>query len=101
MLPILFLGITLALYGFFWRKTRTELNYEKEKHDFLLNKFKYLLQSRNEKVTNLTVHIPRNENRPWKVFKTVKSGMWPFDEENDIEVYSIMDGDLEKDILKD
>lgn len=99
---IILICVALGLfYKFVWRSTRTKLNYENEKYDFLLNQHKHLIQSKNEKVTNISVKMPHNGNKPWKVFKTVKFGTWPFDKENDVEIYSIMDADLENKINDD
>ena len=124
MIGILFvfliIGIGSAIYWGIWHGTRTILENEDEKIEFLKSKFKSLKGFSFNKETSVTdseisrvlkllkqkglkkgtiksvdCAFPHNEKKPWKVFLTVKSGTWPFnDKEEQIEIYKIMDNEL-------
>lgn len=124
MLGFLFLaliiGICSAIYWGVWHGTRTKIEKEDEKIEYLESKFEFLkdfsfdketLSSNSELsrimsllnqngfkkgiITSVDCALPHNENKPWKVYLTVKSGTWPFtDKEEQIEIYTISDKEL-------
>ena len=124
MLPVLtiflVIGVFSAIYWGFWHGTRKKLHNEKEKSDFLESKFKHLknlefkkddiehdfeidkiIKIFNEngfkkgKIKEIICTLPYDEKKPWRVYATVKTGTWPFnDKEEDIEIFSIMDDEL-------
>ena len=99
MLTVLLIGI-IALVIFtiryvIFNATREKLLYEKEKNEFLNEKHKYLLDSTEENITDIYVHLPKYKTGHWKVVKKVKSGTWPFtDKEKYIDVMEISDKNL-------
>jgi hypothetical protein len=104
MLPILFIGLILFVIALISRAvfnfTRDKLLFEKEKDEFLREKYKYLLESTEENVIDIFVVLPKYKSGNWIVEKRVKSGAWPFsDKEEDIEVMQISDKNL-TDILQ-
>ena len=124
MLPVLVIflviGVCSAIYWGFWYGTRTKLQNEKEKSDFLESKFKHLKNLEFKKddiehdleiekiikifnengfkkgiVKEIICTLPYDEKKPWRVYASVKTGTWPFnDKEEDIEIFSIMDDEL-------
>ena len=116
----LLIGICSAIYWGVWHGTRTRLEKEDEKIEFLESKFEFLkdfifnkettssntelsriLSLLNENgfkkgnITSIDCALPHNEKKPWKVYLTVKSGTWPFnDKEEQIEIYTIFDKEL-------
>ena len=117
----LFFGICSAIYWGIWYGTREKLENEDDKSDFLESYYSYLkdLEFNEEtkplneefanileiykakgfkrgKVVEVNASLPHNCKKPWKVFSTLKSGTWPInDKEVNIEIYSIIDSDLE------
>ena len=50
---------------------------------------------KNGKIKEIICTLPYDEKKPWRVYASVKTGTWPFnDKEEDIEIYSIMDNEL-------
>ena len=124
MLPVLtiflVIGVCSAIYWGFWHGTRTKLQNEEEKSDFLESKFKHLKNLEFKKddiehdleiekiikifnengfkkgiVKEIICTLPYDEKKPWRVYASVKTGTWPFnDKEEDIEIFSIMDDEL-------
>ena len=124
MLPVLVIflviGVCSAIYWGFWYGTRTKLQNEEEKSDFLESKFKHLKNLEFKKddiehdfeidkiikifnengfkkgiVKEIICTLPYDEKKPWRVYASVKTGTWPFnDKEEDIEIFSIMDDEL-------
>ena len=116
----LFFGVIAAIYWGFWHGTRTKLDNEDIKSEFLESKFNYLKDLKFDKetitqdpdfqrileifrkagykkgtVTEINSSLPYSEKKPWKVYATVKAGTWPFtDKEDSIEIYSIFDKEL-------
>lgn len=99
MLAVLLIGIIFFIIFIFrsaiFNATREKLLYEKEKEEFLNEKHKYLLNSTEENITEIYVHLPKYKTGNWKVIKKVKSGTWPFtDKEEYIDVMEISDENL-------
>ena len=124
MIPYLILalifGVIYAIRWGIWYGTRTKIEFEKEKLEFLEKKFAFLndfqfnaetTSSDPEMVRILGLinrqgfkkgtiksvdsSLPHNENKPWKVLITVKSGTWPFnDKEEEFEIYSVSNKEL-------
>ena len=124
MLPVLVIflviGVCSAIYWGFWYGTRTKLQNEEEKSDFLESKFKHLKNLefkkddiehdfeidkiikifnengfKNGTIKEIICTLPYDEKKPWRVYASVKTGTWPFnDKEEDIEIFSIMDDEL-------
>ena len=116
---IFFVG--LFIYLLFWRGLRQKLTDEKEKINFLESKFLYLKWKKIDKETSsnqkefselleewrkhkgkkkgeiiqVDSNLPFSKKKPWKVIVTIKSGTWPFDNEDTMEIFSILDKDLE------
>mgnify|MGYP001363172863 CR=1 FL=1 len=116
----LIIGICSAIYWGIWNGTRTKIEKEDVKIEYLESKFEFLkdfsfdketLSSNSELsrilsllnqngfkkgiITSVDCALPHNENKPWKVYLTVKSGTWPFtDKEEQIEIYTISDKEL-------
>ena len=116
----LIIGICSAIYWGFWHGTRTKIENEDVKIEYLESKFEFLkdfsfdketLSSNSElsrilsllnqngfkkgNITSVDCALPHNEKKPWKVYLTVKSGTWPFtDKEEQIEIYIISDKEL-------
>tara|TARA_B110000967_G_C18813781_1_gene525051 strand:- start:73 stop:426 length:354 start_codon:yes stop_codon:yes gene_type:complete len=94
LIVIIFLIIFIIRSAIF-NATREKLLYEKEKKEFLNEKHKYLLDSTEENITDIYVHLPKYKTGNWKVVKKVKSGTWPFtDKEDYIDVMEISDENL-------
>ena len=97
----LLIGI-ISLIGFLIKwirfKNREKLLEEDEKNSFLENKFKHLLNTKEGKkeITDILVSQPFSSNKPWVVYKTMKWGTWPINnnEENEIH-FSITDEELQ------
>ena len=97
----LLIGI-ISLIGFLIKwirfKNREKLLEENEKNSFLEDKFKHLLNTKEGKkeITDILVSQPFSSNKPWVVYKTMKWGTWPINnnEENEIH-YSITDEELQ------
>jgi|TARA_B110000503_G_scaffold16516_1_gene23624 hypothetical protein len=97
----LLIGI-VSLIGFLinWIrfKNREKLLEEDEKNSFLEEKFKHLLNTKEGKkeITDILVSQPFSSNKPWVVYKTMKWGTWPINnnEENEIH-FSITDEELQ------
>tara|TARA_B110000444_G_C18499931_1_gene437376 strand:- start:152 stop:583 length:432 start_codon:yes stop_codon:yes gene_type:complete len=119
----LIIGICSAIYWGIWNGTRTKIEKEDEKIEYLESKFEFLKDFSFDKetpssnldpvrsailsrilsllnqngfkkgiITSVDCALPHNENKPWKVYLTVKSGTWPFtDKEEQIEIYTISD----------
>ena len=88
----LFLGfISLIRYFINWLRyrNREKLREEDEKHSFLENKFKNLLNSKEGKkeIINITISQPLRSNKPWVVYKTLKWGTWPFNNKEEDEIH--------------
>ena len=116
----LVVGVCSAIYWGFWYGTRTKLQNEEEKSDFLESKFKHLKNLEFKKddiehdleidkiikifnengfkkgtIKEIICALPYDEKKPWRVYASVKTGTWPFnDKEEDIEIFSIMDDEL-------
>lgn len=116
----LIIGVISAIRWGIWQGTRTKIEFEKEKLEFLENKFAFLndlqfndqtvisdpemsriLGLLNQKglkkamIKSVYSSLPHNENKPWRVFITVKSGTWPFnDKEEDFEIYKVTNKEL-------
>ena len=87
---------------------REKLIDEDKKYEFLDSQFKDLVNSEKglfdgyssdynvTKVYSVDVSMPKNNKEQWKVFKTLKSG----DDYNQVEIFSLIDGDLEFKIFK-
>ena len=116
----LIIGICSAIYWGFWHGTRTKIEKEDVKIEYLESKFEFLkdfsfdketLSSNSElsrvlsllnqngfkkgNIISVDCVLPYNEKKPWKVYLTVKSGTWPFnDKEEEIEIYTISDKEL-------
>ena len=117
----MFFGVIALIYWGFWYGTRQKLKDEEKKHNFLDSKFTYLngyefdkntIPDNSEyknllivfknngfkkgKIDNIWSSLPHSDKKPWKVYIKIKSGTWPFnDKEESIEIYSILDSDLE------
>lgn len=124
----LIFGVFSAIYWGIWHGTRTKIEFEKEKLEFLENKFAYLNDFHfNDESTNsdpemsrildllkqkgfkkgviksVDASLPHDEKKPWKVFVTAKSGTWPFnDKEKEIEILLVSNKELSenKEFLK-
>jgi len=97
-----FVLIIVSIYKVFFNITRTKLENERDKINYLYKKFDHLLESKEEKIINIMVYLPYKDFKPWIVKKTVKTGTFPFnDKENDIEIYSISDKDLTDEMRDD
>jgi hypothetical protein len=116
----LIIGICSAIYWGFWHGTRTKIEKEDVKIEYLESKFEFLkdfsfdketLSSNSElsrvlsllnqngfkkgNIISVDCVLPYNEKKPWKVYLTVKSGTWPFNnKEEEIEIYTISDKEL-------
>ena len=96
----LFLGfIGLIRYFINWTrfKNREKLLEEDEKNSFLEDKFKHLLNTKEGKkeITDILVSQPFTSNKPWVVYKTMKWGTWPINNNEEDEVhFSIKDEEL-------
>ena len=116
----LIIGICSAIYRGIWYGTRTKIDKENEKLEYLESYFEFLkdftfdkstpssnselsriLSILNKKglkkgtITSVDCSLPHNESKPWKVYITVKSGTWPFtDKEEQVEIYKISDKEL-------
>ena len=115
-----FVSFIVFIYRWIRYKTREKLVDEQIKSDFLESDFMYLngykfdkktvpenknfetLLSifRNEfkkgEITEVYSNLPQSGKKPWKVYATVKSGTWPFnDKEESMEIYSILDKELD------
>ena len=96
----LFLGfIGLIRYFINWTrfKNREKLLEEDEKNSFLEDKFKHLLNTKEGKkeITDILVSQPFTSNKPWVVYKTMKWGTWPINNNGEDEVhFSIKDEEL-------
>jgi hypothetical protein len=96
----LFLGfISLIRYFINWLRyrNREKLREEDEKHSFLENKFKNLLNSKDGKkeIINITISQPLRSNKPWVVYKTLKWGTWPLNNKEEDEIhFTISDNEL-------
>jgi hypothetical protein len=116
----LIVGICSAIYWGFWYGTRTKIEMEDKKLEFLESKFEYLKDYKFDKetitsnseisrilsllnqngfkkgtITGVDSSLPHNEKKPWKVYLTVKSGTWPFnDKEEQIEIFNMFDKEL-------
>ena len=125
MIGVLIFAIIALIVGYIyrgiWNKTREKLEREDEKFEFLKSKFSYLHKVefdnkiedkdikiaecvrilnkhgiKKGKIDNVIVSMPHKSKTPWKVFLTVKYGMWPLDNEKEIEIHTISDSDLNK-----
>ena len=93
--------------------TREKLIDENKKYDFLINKFKHLVEEvpgrgplaaigifKKEyydlKVESIQVGLPKKTTEDWKVFAIMKKG----DDYNNIEILSITDNNLEFSLFK-
>lgn len=93
---ILTIGLMAFVYQFLWNRTREKLNFEDEKYMYLEKKFS-LHNFKEENIIKIFISMPYNRNKSWKVYKKVKKGTWPLnDREEDIEIFSISDYELEK-----
>lgn len=96
----LFLGfIGLIRYFINWIrfKNREKLLEEDEKNSFLEDKFKHLLNTKEGKkeITDILVSQPFTSNKPWVVYKTMKWGTWPINNNEEDEIhFSIKDEEL-------
>lgn len=96
----LFLGfISLIRYFINWLRyrNREKLVEEDEKHSFLKNKFKHLINSKEGKkeIINITISQPLRSDKPWIVYKTLKWGTWPFNNKEEDETHlTVSDKDL-------
>ena len=116
----LIIGICSAIYWGIWHGTRTKIEKEDVKIEYLESKFEFLkdfsfdketLSSNSElsrvlsllsqngfkkgNIISVDCVLPYNEKKPWKVYLTVKSGTWPFNnKEEEIEIYTISDKEL-------
>lgn len=99
MIAYLIIAVLILLIGLVYKvfvnKTRTKLENEEDKINYLHKKFSHLIESKEEKIINIMVYLPYKDFKPWIVKKRVKTGTFPFnDKENDIEIYSISDKEL-------
>ena len=118
----LIIGIISAIYWGIWHGTRTKLSSEDKKIEYLESQYNFLkgleFDSKIDinnfetekiidvfkksgfkkgKVEEISASIPYNDKSPWKVYATVKSGTWPFnDKQEDVLIFSIYDSDLSK-----
>ena len=96
----LFLGfIGLIRYFINWIrfKNREKLLEEDEKNSFLEDKFKHLLNTKEGKkeITDILVSQPFTTNKSWVVYKTMKWGTWPINNNEEDEIhFSIKDEEL-------
>jgi len=96
----LFLGfIGLIRYFINWIrfKNREKLLEEDEKNSFLEDKFKHLLNTKEGKkeITDILVSQPFTSNKSWVVYKTMKWGTWPINNNEEDEIhFSIKDEEL-------
>jgi len=122
LIPLLILFIGFAIYWFFWHQSRQKMENEEEKIKFLKSKFSYLedkefnketkssdiefneiLKIFNDKgfkkgrVAEIGVHLPYDDEKPWKVYALVKKGhaLLFNDKEDVIIIFSILDSELE------
>ena len=116
-----FVSFVIFIYQWIRHKTRTPVIDEQNKLDFLESDFMYLKGFKFDKktvpenknfetllsifrdefktgeVTEVFSNLPRTDKKPWKVYATIKAGTWPFnDKEENMEIYSILDSELEK-----
>jgi len=93
-----FIGLIRYFINWIRFKNRENLLEEDEKNSFLEDKFKHLLNTKEGKkeITDILVSQPFSSNKPWVVYKTMKWGTWPINnnEENEIH-YSITDEELQ------
>lgn len=106
MITYLIIAVFALIIGFiykvFFNITRTKLENEEDKINYLYKKFGHLIESKEEKIINIMVYLPYKDFKPWIVKKKVKTGTFPFtDKENDIEIYSISDKDLTDEMRDD
>ena len=100
LIVALFLGF-IGLIRFFinWIRfrNREKLFEEVEKNKFLENKFKHLIDTKEGKkeITDIFVSQPLSSKKPWVVYKTMKWGTWPINNNEEDEVhFSIKDEEL-------
>ena len=124
MLQIVFLKLFVFVRNCFWNTTRTKLQNENKKIEFLESKFVHLrnfsfnkdtipfstpeflnivsLLSKNGITTGVVKEVycavPHNEKKPWKVYLKVKSVAWPFDRIKRIEIFKIFDQLLSEEV---
>ena len=122
LLIALFFGIIGAIYWGIWHGIRQKFSDEQLKEDFLEYKFKSfegrefdkntqpdkilyesLLSTFNNngfkkgEIKSITSYLTYSDKKPWKVFVSIKAGTWPFnDKEEEIEIFSILDNELEE-----
>ena len=124
MLQVILLKLFVFVRNCFWIATRTKLQNEKKKIEFLESKFMHLrnfnfnkdtipfsnpeflnivsLLSENEITTGIIKEVycsvPYNKKKPWKVYLKVKIGTWPFDRIKRIEIFKILDQLLSEEV---
>ena len=97
----LFFGIiSLIAFGIRWIRysAREKLIDEEKKHQFLKQKFTHLIDTKEGKktITEILVSQPYKKTKPWKVYKTLKWGTWPInDNEESKEIFSILENEIE------
>jgi len=93
-----FIGLIRYFINWIRFKNREKLLEEDKKNSFLEDKFKHLLNTKEGKkeITDILVSQPFSSNKPWVVYKTMKWGTWPINnnEENEIH-FSITDEELQ------
>tara|TARA_B110000259_G_C13822708_1_gene325378 strand:- start:75 stop:473 length:399 start_codon:yes stop_codon:yes gene_type:complete len=111
----------LAIYLGVWYGTRTKLQDEKIKSNFLESYFNDLINTEFDKdtvykneifqnalnkirkggkkgtISKISVEIPHNPKHDWRVRLEVKSGVWPINERTrNVTVFSILDSQFEQ-----
>ena len=103
LVTAIFIGfISLIIWGIKWLRFqgREKLNNEVEKNEYLQNKFKHLVNTKEGKkiIKDILVIQPLKKSNPWKVIKLLKWGTWPInDNEKEEVIYEVLDSSLEND----
>jgi len=95
---LLFIGLIRYFINWIRFKKREKLLEEDEKNSFLEDKFKHLLNTKEGKkeITDILVSQPFSSNKPWVVYKTMKWGTWPINNNEEDEIhFSITDEELQ------
>ena len=103
LVTAIFIGfISLIIWGIKWLRFqgREKLDNEVEKNEYLQNKFKHLVNTKEGKkiIKDILVIQPLKKSKPWKVIKLLKWGTWPInDNEKEEVIYEVLDSSLEND----
>lgn len=95
---LVFIGLIRYFINWIRFKNREKLLEEDEKNSFLEDKFKHLLNTKEGKkeITDILVSQPFSSNKPWVVYKTMKWGTWPINNNEEDEIhFSITDEELQ------